>query len=513
MTRFSNDAPMLDKIVDGIPASDTPADLHARARRRRRRAARSPEPADRARLRRRVPRGAARPRQVGADRRRQARRRAPTRTSPRSTSSNIDVRYVPVGHRSDNVGIIAFNVRRYIANKAAYEVFIEVQNFGQEPAHRKLTLYNGDRPPSTSRAARPRARPARAPDLPEAARRRGQPAARRARARSTGAGGTDAFALDDTAFALLPARKKQKVLMVTEDNLFLEGALLVYDNVDPLKVSPAEYDAKPSHRRRHGRRDLRRLHARRAAAAADAACCTSTRPARTRRSRSRGDVARPAHHRDRRGPPGDALGDDVRRLHGQERACSRPIPRRARSTLAFSVTDSIIAAQARRPAQDPRVRVLAAVGRPRQRDRPADARRVPDAARQRARLVRRRSGRSAHDVSDRPARARAARRRGRRDRGRGQGPDGTITHTPVIDGLATFYGSRVGYYDLAAKGADGHAMAQIELAANLASPSESRHRAVGHAHARRQEARGARGVRDHAQPEAVDLPRAARGSA
>ena len=31
------------------------------------------------------------------------------------------------------------------------------------------------------------------------------------------------------------------------------------------------------------------------------------------------------------------------------------------------------------------------------------------------------------------------------------GPDGTVTHTPVLDGLATFYGARVGYYDLAAK--------------------------------------------------------------
>jgi len=34
--------------------------------------------------------------------------------------------------------------------------------------------------------------------------------------------------------------------MVTTDNLFLEGALLVYDNIDPLKVSPTEYAAKPS---------------------------------------------------------------------------------------------------------------------------------------------------------------------------------------------------------------------------------------------------------------------------
>src|SRR6185437_13851893 len=57
---------------------------------------------------------------------------------------------------------------------------------------------------------------------------------------------SDPFALDDTAYALLPARKRQKVLMVTQDNLFLEGALLVYDNIEPFKVSAAEYAAKPS---------------------------------------------------------------------------------------------------------------------------------------------------------------------------------------------------------------------------------------------------------------------------
>jgi hypothetical protein len=54
-----------------------------------------------------------------------------------------------------------------------------------------------------------------------------------------------------------------------------------------------------------------------------------------------------------------------------------------------------------------------------------------------------------------------------------KGPDGTSTRTPVIDGLATFYGSRVGYYDLAAKDASGRTIAQIALAANLASAAES----------------------------------------
>jgi hypothetical protein len=54
-----------------------------------------------------------------------------------------------------------------------------------------------------------------------------------------------------------------------------------------------------------------------------------------------------------------------------------------------------------------------------------------------------------------------------------RGPDGKLTRTPVIDGLATFYGSRVGYYDLAAKAPDGSVLARVELAANLSSAEES----------------------------------------
>jgi hypothetical protein len=42
----------------------------------------------------------------------------------------------------------------------------------------------------------------------------------------------------------------------------------------------------------------------------------------------------------------------------------------------------------------------------------------------------------------------------------------------VIDVLATFYGQKVGYYDLTAK-ANGKPLASINLAANLASASES----------------------------------------
>jgi hypothetical protein len=54
-----------------------------------------------------------------------------------------------------------------------------------------------------------------------------------------------------------------------------------------------------------------------------------------------------------------------------------------------------------------------------------------------------------------------------------KGPDSSETRTPVIDGLATFYGNRVGYYDVTAVDRNGTPVANISLAANLASTQES----------------------------------------
>ncbi len=157
--------------------------------------------------------------------------------------TGIDVHYLGVGSRAENVGIVAFNVRRYIANKASYEVFIEVQNFGAEPARRQLTLYNGETPIEVKPL-----------ELAPGERRRelyrqlpgGESQLRAALRPVDGPGGTDPFPLDDEAWALLPARKKQHVLLVTNDNLYLEGAMLVYDNIEVFKATPAEYDAAPA---------------------------------------------------------------------------------------------------------------------------------------------------------------------------------------------------------------------------------------------------------------------------
>jgi hypothetical protein len=486
MSRFSNDAPMLDKIVDGIAASDTPADLT--------RALGAAEDALRDRPNPLIvlvsdgafpeaqlglvswgapPAAPATPPPPPAD------RKAPapgpggawsTKNLAAVDLSKIDVRYLPVGHRSDNVGIIAFNVRRYIANKAAYEVYIEVQNFGQEPAHRQLTLYNGETPVDVRKLdLAPGQRihqiyaklPASADDKLRASLR---PVA--------GPGGSDPFALDDQAFALLPAKKKQKVLLVGSGNLYLRGALLVYDNIDLVgEVSPAEYDARPA-----------------VADGADVVIFDDHTPevlppppasllyfhptGKASPIAVRGEVGSPHITELDEGHPvmrWVTLAD----VYMDKTDVFAPDARKGESTLAFSVRDPVIAAK-----RDGKRKILAigfslpAPGRESATDltmRVAFPMLLVNAldwfaGDQTDLLTTYPTGSRERVPLDGVVGATEAEVRG---------PDGKVTHTPVIDGLATFYGARVGYYELAAKAPDGGVLARVELAANLASPEES----------------------------------------
>lgn len=477
MSRFSNDAPMLDKIVDGITASDTPADLTralgaaADALRDR------PNP-----LIVLVSDGAFPEQQLGLVS--WTKPGDPAAADPKAGKtaaawnaknlaavdlSNIDVRYLPVGKRSDNVGIIAFNVRRYIANKAAYEVYVEIQNFGSEPAHRKLKISNGSNPVDTQVL-----------DLAPGQRIHKiyakLPASDDNKLRASllpmeGAGGADAFPLDDEAYALLPARKKQKVLMVTEDNLFLEGALLVYDNIDPTKITPAEYDAKPA-----------------LADGMDVVIFDEHTPA----------VVPPPpasllyFHPTGENSPFKVTGETTN-PHITEIDEGHPVmrwvtmsdvfmdrsnvfsidPKRGESTIAYYVRDPVIVAK-----RDGKRKVLAfgfslpSTGREGATDLPM---RVAFPM-----LLVNTLDWFAGDTTD----LLTTYTTGQRQRVPLDGvvgateaevkdASGVATRTPVIDGLATFYAAHVGYYDLAAKSPEGRTVAQIELAANLASTTES----------------------------------------
>lgn len=476
MSRFSNDAPMLNKIVDGITASDTPADLTralgaaADALRDR------PNP-----LIVLISDGAFPEQQLGLAAWTKA---APPPPQPGKTTSTaawnaknlaavdlsgIDVRYIPVGRRSDNVGIIAFNVRRYIANKAAYEVYVELQNFGTEPARRKLKISNGSNPVDTqllelAPGQRVHKIYAKLPASDDNKLRAAlQPV--------EGPNGSDPFPLDDEAYALLPARTKQKVLMVTEDNLFLEGALLVYDNVEPLKVTPAEYDRNPS-----------------VADGMDVVVFDEHTPAvlppppasllffhpqgETSPFKIAGETQNPRVTEIDEGHPvmrwvsmSDVYMDKSSRFAVDAK--------KGESVLAYGVRDALIVAK-----RDGKRKMLAfgfslpSTGRDGATDLPM---RVAFPM-----LLVNTLDWFAGDTTD----LLTTYTTGERQRvpldgvvgateAEVKGPDGALTKTPVIDGLATFYAPKVGYYDLTAKTPEGKPLAQIELAANLASTTES----------------------------------------
>lgn len=150
----------------------------------------------------------------------------------------IDLRYQPVGVSQDNLAITAFAVRRYRANQTAYEVLVEAQRFspagvtgpracslelrqdGEVVNVEKLELQPGEKiqrlyPNLAGEGTRLEA--VLRPQVP------------------------DALQVDDHAYALLPPRKKLKVLLVSPGNLFLEGALLLDENLEVEKTAPAGY--------------------------------------------------------------------------------------------------------------------------------------------------------------------------------------------------------------------------------------------------------------------------------
>lgn len=146
----------------------------------------------------------------------------------------VALKHQPVGASGDNVGLTAFAVRRYRANQTAYEVLAELTSFSDKPKTVKLELVqDGEVVEVETIALEPGERVQRLyPNLA------GEGTRLEARL-ETG----DVLAVDDHAYALLPPRRKLKVLLVTVGNLFLEGALLLDENLEVEKLPPAAWDA------------------------------------------------------------------------------------------------------------------------------------------------------------------------------------------------------------------------------------------------------------------------------
>jgi hypothetical protein len=144
--------------------------------------------------------------------------------------------YVRVGKQGKNVGVTQFAVRRYPLDKNRYEVMLELTNTGPEAEDVELQLLgDGALVDLTKLRLRPGERlPRFYPQL--------SGASRTLEAKIARVDGThDDLPADDRAYALLPERRRAKVLVVTEGNTYLEAALLLDEYLDVTDVAPAGY--------------------------------------------------------------------------------------------------------------------------------------------------------------------------------------------------------------------------------------------------------------------------------
>jgi hypothetical protein len=481
LSRFSSDGPMLRKVVDGIRASDTPADLH-----RALGAAADALHGRQGPLLVIVSDGAYPAAQLAAVRWDAA---APTPATPPTAAearvraagkdlaavdlSGIDVRYLPVGRAKENVGIVGFAARRFVTNREELEVFVELQNFGAQPARRQLAIYSGDTAMDLQTIELAPGQRLRRIYKSAGNDARLRASLRPPRDQSDGAG-SDPFPLDDEAFALLTERKRQKVLLVVPEravvrddgstdseasSLYLEGAMLALkDLLDADKITPAEYDANPAQ-----------------ASGYDAVIFDEHTPA-----------APPAAHAIYFHPTAEgspvAVRGELERPRVTETTEEHPVMRwvqmsdvnvdrshvftvdrmRGEAALAISVRDPIVVARNAGGKKavvvgfalagtDLTLRVAFPLLLVNTLDWFAGSSTelittYTTGQRQRVPLD------GAPDVREATV----------------TGPDGATRPAPVVDGVATFYADQVGFYALAAPGVAG-----LELAANLSSPGES----------------------------------------
>ncbi|MEO0322383.1 MAG: VWA domain-containing protein [Myxococcota bacterium] len=147
------------------------------------------------------------------------------------------------GRDGNNVALGAFAVRRYPLDKSQSEVLVELVNTGPEAAEVELELL-GDGQSVEVQAL----------SLASGERLRrffrnvaGIDARLEARLRRTD-GGRDVLPADDRAYAMLPPRRRARVLVV-EPGLYLQAALLLDEYLEVTEVTRADYD--PEEEPRH----------------------------------------------------------------------------------------------------------------------------------------------------------------------------------------------------------------------------------------------------------------------
>ncbi|MEM6786955.1 MAG: VWA domain-containing protein [Myxococcota bacterium] len=145
--------------------------------------------------------------------------------------------FVPVGSEGRNVAISEFSVRRYPLDKSRYEVLLEVTNTSDDPAEIDLELY-GDGALNDIVGLTLSGGETALRFFPNLS---GADQSIEARVTLKGEGPPDRLPADNSAYALLPERRRARVLVVTEGNMYLEAALLLDEYLEVNTVAPAGY--------------------------------------------------------------------------------------------------------------------------------------------------------------------------------------------------------------------------------------------------------------------------------
>lgn len=157
----------------------------------------------------------------------------------RIAGAGAELSWIRVGESGDNVGISAFAVRRYPLDKSQTEVLVELWNPTDVDRRIELTLLGDGAPVEVQRIAvaggeRLRRFFRNVSGIDRTLEARIAPADDR----------PDALPVDDRAHARLPERRRARVLVVTEGNLYLEAALLLDEYLDVTRVAPSDYPAE-----------------------------------------------------------------------------------------------------------------------------------------------------------------------------------------------------------------------------------------------------------------------------
>lgn len=163
-----------------------------------------------------------------------------SRFSPEAFGSSLRERgvrlsWVKLGESGDNVALSAFAVRRYPLDKSQNEVLVELYNPSEADATIELELLGDGRPVDVQRLT------VRAG---ERLRRffqnvSGVDRTMEARLRRVD-GGRDVLLADDAAFARVPERRRARVCVVSDANLYLQAALLLDEYLDVTESTTAQ---------------------------------------------------------------------------------------------------------------------------------------------------------------------------------------------------------------------------------------------------------------------------------